>query len=391
MTVPERLADTIPSAAAVHPESPESAGSLREMRLVRWSAILLAIFACWWSTVGADLSDDAHNIALAWRMSLGDAPFIDEMNPQATGSLLAVPFTWLWTQLFGMTGLVLASRIFFVAVAFGVGFLAYRALRTALRPVTAAIAVAAPLMALPYHLGQISYNTMPILGLVLGTAAGFAAILRRDRRWAFVCGAAVAVGVLSFPLIVVGGVILLVAVLALSRRREVVASVVLGGLAVSVPFGLWLVVGVGPSLVAETLRFTLDYQALRLPVEQRGRLALDAYTFHLGLRMYWPMWGAALFAALPMLPIRARAAAVATVPALAAVPSIHIVFNGASGPLFGKLAGVYVTVLSLALLVPVSVWAVQRQRRDIGVLLCLSLPVAFVQVPLVASTTSPPR
>lgn len=58
--------------------------------------------------------------------------------------------------------------------------------------------------------------------------------------------------------------------LVLSRRREVVASVVLGGLAVSVPFGLWLLVGVGPSLVAETLRFTLDYQALRLPVEQRG-------------------------------------------------------------------------------------------------------------------------
>jgi hypothetical protein len=42
---------------------------------------------------------------------------------------------------------------------------------------------------------------------------------------------------------------------------------------VSVPFGLWLLVGVGPSLVAETLRFTLDYQALRLPLEQRGRLA----------------------------------------------------------------------------------------------------------------------
>jgi hypothetical protein len=154
-------------------------------------------------------------------MSLGDAPFFDEMNPQATGSLLAVPFTWLWTQLFGMTGLVLASRIFFVAVAFGVGFLACRALRMALRPVTAAIAAAAPLMALPYHFGQISYNTMPILGLVLGTAAGFAAILRRDRRWAFVCGAAVAVGVLSFPLIVVGGVILLV---ASSRCRDAVRS-----------------------------------------------------------------------------------------------------------------------------------------------------------------------
>jgi hypothetical protein len=391
MAVPERTSDTMSSAtlAVVDPESPESAAvaARREVRPVLWGAILLAIFACWWSTLGADLSDDAHNISLAWRMSLGDAPFVDEMNPQATGSLLAVPFTWLWTQLFGMTGLVLASRIFFVAVAFGVGFLAYRALRTTLRPVTAALAVAVPLMALPYHLGQISYNTMPILGLVLGTAAAFAAIFRQDRRWAFVCGAAIAAGVISYPLIVIGGVILLVAVVVLSRRREIVVSVVLGGLAVSLPFGLWLLLGVGPSFVKETIQFTLDYQALRLPVEQRGRLAFDAYTFHLGLRKYWPMWGAALFAALPMLSIRVRAAAVASVPVLAAVPSVHVVLSG-SGPAFGKLAGIYVTVLSLALLVPVSVWAIQRQRRDIGVLICLSLPVALVQAPLVASTTS---
>ena len=391
MTVPERTADTVRSAplsARLHDEESDAARTRHEELLVRWVAVLLAIFALWWSTLGADLSDDGHNIALAWRMSLGDSPFVDEMNIQATGSFLAVPFTWVWTNLFGTTGLVLASRFFFVAVAFGVGFLSYRALRTTLRPVTAAIAVAAPLMALPYHLGQISYNTMPILGLVLGTAAGFAAILRRDRRWAFVCGTAVAIGVLSFPLIVIGGLILLAAVLGLSRRREVVVSVALGGMAVAVPFGLWLLVGVGPSLVAETVRFTLDVQSLRLPVEQRGQVALDAYTFHLGLRKYWPMWATALVAALPMLPFRLRAAAVAAVPALAAVPSVHIVFNGPPGPAFGKLAGIYVTVLSLALLVPVSVWAAQRQRRDIGVLICLSLPVALVQVPLVAATTS---
>lgn len=201
-----------------------------------WGAILLAIFACWWSTLGADLSDDAHNIALAWRMSLGDAPFVDEMNSHNTAAGHGGPC--------------------------GGG----------------------PADALPYHLGQISYNTMPILGLVLGTAAGLATVFRQDRRWAFVCGAAIAAGVISYPLIVVGGVILLVAVVGLSRRRAIVVSVVLGGLAVSLPFGLLLLVGVGPSFVRETTQFTLDYQALRLPVEQRGRLAFDAYPFYLGLR-----------------------------------------------------------------------------------------------------------
>jgi hypothetical protein len=59
--------------AVVDPESPESTAvaARREARPVLWGAILLAIFACWWSTVGADLSDDGHNIALACRMSLG--------------------------------------------------------------------------------------------------------------------------------------------------------------------------------------------------------------------------------------------------------------------------------------------------------------------------------
>jgi hypothetical protein len=89
MAVPEPTTNTMSSAtlAVVDPESPESAAvaARREARPVLWGAILLAIFACWWSTVGADLSDDGHNIALAWRMSLGDAPFVDEMNPQATG------------------------------------------------------------------------------------------------------------------------------------------------------------------------------------------------------------------------------------------------------------------------------------------------------------------
>jgi hypothetical protein len=355
---------------------------------VRWGAILLASFACWWSTFGADLSDDAHNIALAWRLSLGDAPFVDEMNVQATGAFVAVPLTWLWTHLFGMTGLVLAIRLFFVAVAFAVGYLAYRALRSRLRPATAAIAVAAPLMALPYHLGQVSYNTMPILGLVLATAAGLPAVLDRDRRWAAVCGAAAAGAAISYPVVAVGAMILLAAVVMLSRRRDVVVAVLLGGLAVSVPFGLWLLIGVGPSILGETVRLTLDYQALRTPLLERGNVALDVYTFHLGLRKYWPMWVFAAIAALPVPQHRIRAAAVAAVPVLAVVPGLHLMVTGGPGAAFGTLAGVYVTVLSLALLVPVTVWAIQRRRQDIGLLICLSLPVALVQAPLIASTTS---
>src|SRR5919106_1471070 len=119
-------------STGVHPFSDPSVSSGTRRfprRLLPWAVLVLGGFAAWWSTLGASLSDDGHNIALAWRMSLGDAPFVDEMNLRATGSLLAVPFTWLWIQLMGMTGLVLASRLLFVAVAFGAGILVSRALR----------------------------------------------------------------------------------------------------------------------------------------------------------------------------------------------------------------------------------------------------------------------
>ncbi len=377
------------AVAAPHPAggAPETA-TRREEHLVLGGAAALAIFACLWSTLGASLSDDAHNIALAWRLSLGDAPFADEMNTQALGSLLAVPFVWVWTHLFGMNGLVLASRLFFVAFAFSAGFVAYKALRTTLRPVTAAVAVAAPLMALPYHLGQISYNTVPIIGLVVGTAAGFAVVVTQDRRWAFVCGAAIAVGVLSLPLIAPGGVILLIAVVVLSWRREVIAFLMAGGLAVSIPFILWIVVGVGWPAVQDTLRFTLDYQELRLPVEERARRAVNAYTSYLGLARYWPMWAAVVVAAIPTVGRSIRMAAAAAIPALAAAPSIYATLYGPSEVAFGKLAGIYATALSLALFIPITVWVIQQQRRDLGVLLVLTVPVAIPQVPLIGSLTS---
>ena len=390
MSAPERTveaeASTIESTLGAD-RSADDAALRREKRGVGVGAVLLGLFACAWSTLGADLSDDAYNIGSAWRMSLGDQPFVDDMSVRALGSFLAVPFTWLWTQLFGMTGLVLASRVFFVVVAFGVGYLAYRALGTSFRPIVAAVAVAVPLMALPYHLGQISYNTMPIFGLVLGTAAGFAAIRQGNRHWAYACGAAAAAGAISHPLTAPGFVILFVAVLVLARRRNLIVALILGALTVSLPFSLWILLGPGLTLVSDTVRFMTDVQEAFLPPRQRLDVAIDTYTFNLGLRKYWPMWGAAAVATLPRIPDLIRGAALAAVPFLAAVPSFHIMQNtDVVG--FGRTTGIFLTVVSLALVVPVTVWSVRSRRRDVGLLIALALPVAIVQVPLTATTTA---
>jgi hypothetical protein len=310
------------------------------------------------------------------------------MNVQSLGSLVAVPFTWAWTHLFGLSGLVLASRYFFIAVAVACGVLAYTALRTSFRPVPATVAVAAPLLALPYNLPLVSYNTMPVLSLVVGASAGLAAVRTGRLLWAVVCGVAAVVGVISFPQMLPGGVLLLVAVAVLAHRWRVLGGLAVGAAAVAVPFLVWLLLVPGIELVRATLDFTLAYQEQRVPTGERLSLAVQGYLDNLGDRKYMPMWFAALVASVPLLPMRLRALFVALVPVLAAVPSVRVLFNGEEGLAFGKATATYAVIVALALLVPVGVWAIQRRCAPVGVLVAIGLPIALVQVPLIAATTS---
>jgi hypothetical protein len=351
-------------------------------------AVLVVLFLCWRATFGVSLSDDGHLVAIAYRFSLRDQPFVDEMNVQSLGSLLAVPFTWLWTHLFGLSGLGLASRYFYIAVAVACGVLAYRALLTSFRPVPATVAVAAPLLALPYNLPLVSYNTMPVLALVVGASAGLAAVRTGRLLWAVVCGAAAAVGVVSFPQMLPGGLILLHVVAVLAHRGRVLGGLALGGGAVAVPFLAWLLLVPGTELVRATLDFTLAYQEQRVPTGERLALAVAGYLSNLGQLKFLPMWLAALLASLPFLPMRLRAGFVALVPVLAAVPSVKVLFDGEEALAFGKAAGTYAVIVALALLVPVGVWAIQRGSGAVGVLVGIGLPIALLQVPLIAATTS---
>lgn len=118
------------------PEARRAVGTrLRErVRGVSGATTVLVLAGLWRSTLGVDLSDEAHAVALAVRIAGGGVPFQDEMNTQALGALPAAPFTWLWLHTVGSTGVVVVNRLLFVAGTLAVGMASYRFLRGHLPP-----------------------------------------------------------------------------------------------------------------------------------------------------------------------------------------------------------------------------------------------------------------
>lgn len=354
---------------------------------VRVAAVLLLGFALWRTTLGVDLSDDAHVVALALRLAGGDLPLVDEMNLQALGSLPAVPFTWAWSALFGTSGIVLASRIFFVCVSALAAWLAYRALRTAFRPTIAAAGAAAPLLAPAYNLLVLSYNTVPLLALMVGSAAGFAAIRTRRAAWGAVSAGVVVLGAVFYPPMAVGGAIMLAVLLALARSKRVALGVLVAGAGVAVPAGLWYLLVIGPDAVRTTLDYTNGFLAERLTTRERFARSWEFYSDNVWRRRYWPAWGLAALATLPRLPHTLRSAFVAVVP-LAVVAGSLLAFPEDTPAPFGRVVAVTAIVVGTVLLVPVCAFIISQSRRDLSQLLVLTIPGSLAQALVILLTTS---
>ncbi|MGZ4612256.1 MAG: hypothetical protein ACXV1K_03660 [Kineosporiaceae bacterium] len=368
----------------------------REPLLVAGATAVVLAVGLWRITLGAGLGDDAHVIGLALRMAQGDLPFADEMNPQALGSVWAVPFVWVWTHAVGLDGLVIAARAFCLAFALGCGTLAYRALRVSFRAVVAATAVAVPLLAPPYNLLDPSYNTAPIALGVVAVCAAHAGLAARGtpsgRRWALVAGVATAATVFSNPLTVVGGVVLVVALALLARRRDVIVPLLLGAAVVTgLALTFFAIVGVGS--IRSTLDYAATYRSISAPLSERLARHVQGYVLYLWRPVFVPAAAAALLACVPWLPRRLRAVAVAGAAAGVVVPSFLAEGPGNPGPrvgirpAMGTLPAVTVVLLVVVLALPVVAWAVRRRRRDVGSLLALGLPTAVASVPLVAAGT----
>lgn len=350
--------------------------------------MVLVAWACWRTRFGIDEGDGAHSVVLGIRIARGDLPFVDETSTQATGSMLAGPFTWLWLKLVGSEGIVLVSRLLHVAVATVVGVVAYRALRPSVSPWVALVVPAAAMVPTAYNLVGLNYTTVPALAMVLATATGFAAVHRGSVPWAAVAGAAALLAGFTHPAMVAAAMVLLLVALVLARgarvRVALLAGVTLAGLAA----GGWLLLAVGVDPVRETLAYTSDFQSARSTPGGRLRLLADTYRESLLSLAYLPMWVLALLASLPRIRAGVRGLLALGVIVAAAGPSLLADTDQIVPLPFGRFTGVYAAVVVLGLALPAVAATVRDRRGPIGILVLLALPPALVAAPLLVATSS---
>lgn len=391
----------------------------RRHPLTRFLPVLaLLAVAAWRATIGLDLGDGTHVVGLGMRLAQGDLPLADEMNLQALGALPSVPFVWLWLHVVGTEGVILASRLIFVALAALAGWVSWRALRPMVGGAVAGAAVAAALVPAPYNIMAVSYNTSPGLLLLVATCAGARAVQDSSRPWAVGAGVAAALAALCNPVLAPAAGLTLVMVVLLSRRRPVVVGCAVGALAVAAVVVAWLVVVIGVENARATLEFTTAYQDQRRSYLSRLDSAWEFY----GRTMTSPLVVVAaalgVLACVPRVPLRLRALVVAAVPVLLAWGALRETPADVSVPTTGMTTGVLALVLLLVLLPPASAWAVQQRgaaRRarpagdrtasltteptdtpdagsgvvhGLGPLLLIAVVPAVVQVPLVSALTS---
>lgn len=362
-------------------------------------AVSIAIvgLAVWRAKFGMSFQDDGYYAMTTIRLAQGARLFVDELFLQSLGFLAAVPFAKLWTSLFGMTGVVLALRLFYVAVAAIAAVIVYRLLRPSFGPWASLAGAAVPLLAPAYGLLSVTYDTMAALGLILGCAFAFAAVRDRRRWLAAAAGVATAFAAVSYPPLAVAAVALLVTLAVRSRDRRLVGAMSLGAAVVVALFAVWLLACTPVADLVTAFRFITGSWP-NMPKSVHGaRVAVDAWELLVALGQSWglPLWvwfcpaglaSIVAWCAGRVTPPRARARgiALALLPVALALPVLaDWAIMGRTAALW-TLGGNYLIAFVLFASPPVfaGLWRRVSDRRDLAL---MALPVGltgFVMVVL---------
>ncbi len=204
----------------------------RRDRLLTAAAIALAAAALaftWYRLFfGCDLSDEAFSVLVPWRWSLGDRPFVDEMDLAQVAGFLTYPFVKAFTLVAGdtATGLVLFTRHLYLLFAAGVAAASFLLLRPLLRW-QLALAVSAVVVTFIFNaVPNLTYNTLAMGLLTLGFALGLRVVLRGEgRRDAALAGLSHGLAVVAFPtLLFVMPFVAMFFVLAQGRQARALAA-----------------------------------------------------------------------------------------------------------------------------------------------------------------------
>ena len=337
---------------------PGRAVSRRDPVLVA-AIVVVAALAVWRATLGISFFDDGSYVTLPLHLAQGARPFADEMTAQGLGFLLAAPFVKLWTMLFGTSALVLASRLFYVVLAVGAGYVIYRALRPTFGSRVTALALAVVLLAPPYNVMAVSYNTVAVLAFAMATALAWQAVRDGDRRAAVAAGVAAAVGAVSYVSLAPVALTLAGTVIVVGWRRRVVPAFIAGLVGAGALFAALLLLLVSPHTIAVALRYSSDVWGTHRSLAGRAGPLLTDLRVVLTSNWLLPMWILAVLACLPWLTRRVRAVALALLPlAATALPAWH--HRHARIPFFGRFGTACLVTISAGLLVPIVFWAVSE-------------------------------
>ncbi len=349
-------------------------------------ALLFAV-AAWRARYGISIFDSSHYTVAGIRLADGIRPFVDDMTLQATGFLAAGPFSKLWMLAFGRFGIELALRLFFVALAAVAAVIVFRALRPSFGPWPSLLAASLPLLAPPYNILALSYNTSAILAFVVAAALSFAAV-RDDSRAAAICaGVAFALGAVSYPPMVIGAVVGFIAFVAVARSRRLAAWMLAGAAGTAGAIFVWLLLSGSLSGLQATMELsaTLRGGGVQTPL-QRLNVFLPYIEQQFTRRAALPAWLLAVVALLPLPWRRARAVALGLIPLALALPAVRHVTPAQT--YIGVVGAVTLIGFGVVALVPVTVSALAESHRDQLRLLWLAAPPALVNACVVVYSTN---
>lgn len=358
------------------PAEPRTQASNAEKLAVALVAVTAVALAALRATYGVSLYDDSHYVTVALRLAQGARPFADEMSVQSLGFMPSAAFVSVWWRLFGLDHLVMAYRIFYVALASGVGALAYVQLRRSFRPIVSAMPVAVVLLCPPFNLIAPGYNLMAALGLLAATALAHRAWVDRSGVAAGGAGVALVFASVTYPPLCIAAFVFVVSFLALTRDWKLAAWLLGACVAASAVFVAALL---SAASIAE-IRHGIGYASANV-VNLRSPLGKFELTFSrvwdsLSVPTLWPMWIAAIVACVPRVPAKVRAALLLSIPVLALVRSVEVLAS--KERLFGTTAPSWLITFALGALVPSAIWAWQAKRREILGLLALAAPASLV-------------
>jgi hypothetical protein len=204
----------------------------RTLHLLTAAAIALAAVALLltWRRLfqGCDLGDESFAVLVPWRWSLGDRPFVDEMDLAQVAGFLTFPFIKAFALASGehAGGLVLFSRHLYLVFVTAVAAVAAASLR---RFVSWPLALAVSLVVVTFVFRatpDLTYNTLAMGLLTLGFAIGAMHLGQRaGRRTAALAGLCHGLAVVAFPtLLFVTPFVAIFLVLAHGRQAQALVT-----------------------------------------------------------------------------------------------------------------------------------------------------------------------